>query len=662
MEGLESTTWRMLSRGKFALELPGGMDALWDRMIGLAGRLTPRSKDFMRQADSIVSMEGRCRHMSDRQLQAQAMGLRERFLLKREDPEDRYRAYALVREAAARTLGLMPFPVQVAAALALEAGLIAQMSTGEGKTLSAAMAAVPAGWRGRGCHVVTANDYLAERDAASMAPLFEFCGLRVGFIQQEMPSARRKEAYHADVTYCTNREAAADFLRDRLIIGQRRGSTSAVLEKIVGGNAPGSGRLVQRGLECAIVDEADSVLIDEAVTPLIISGDGPNREQADAYRQAAQWAGMLDPSRDLSIKRQYREIRLTPAGEKRLAELTAKAGGLWAGARRREELVVQALSAREFFQRGHQYVVEDGRVIIVDEFTGRLMPDRSWRNGIHQAIEAKEGVEIHLPRETHARISFQRFFRLYGKLSGMTGTALEARTEFWRFYHLPVAAIPENRPCIREKTRDRVFTCKEAKWAAVVEEIRRVHETGRPVLVGTRSVSASEHLGGLLKREGLAHRILNAVRHGQEARIIAEAGRKGCITVATNMAGRGTDVRLGDGVADLGGLHVIATERHEAGRIDRQLYGRCARQGDPGSAAAFASLDDELLRRHARLASAVLARCTGQGGREISSCLSRWMIRAAQRRAERAALRQRADVLLTDRWMDEHLGFAGIGV
>jgi preprotein translocase subunit SecA len=287
------------------------------------------------------------------------------------------------------------------------------------------------------------------------------------------------------------------------------------------------------------------------------------------------------------------------------------------------------------------------------------MPDRTWRDGLHQAVEAKEGLEISLPNATLARISFQRFFRLYRKLSGMTGTGTEAQSEFWQIYHLPIVAIPTHRSCIRKKLPSRVFTSGTAKWNAVVDEVRRVHQTGRPVLIGTRSVWASEHLSNLLASENLEHQVLNAVKLEKEALIIADAGRKGAITVATNMAGRGTDIRLGKGVAELGGLHVIATERHEAGRIDRQLFGRCSRQGDPGSAQSFVSLEDELVQQHAGLQSKMLARRSGRKGGEITSRSSHRLMEAAQRRAERKAVRQRENVLHTDSWLEEHLGFAG---
>jgi len=334
-------------------------------------------------------------------------------------------------------------------------------------------------------------------------------------------------------------------------------------------------------------------------------------------------------------------------------------GGIWAGARRREELVTQALTARTFYLLEKQYVINDGKVVIVDEFTGRLMPDREWRDGLHQAVAAKESLRVEPPKDTYARVSFQRFFRLYRRLSGMTGTAAEARREFWQIYHLPVVVIPTNAPCIRRHDPDSVYATRQAKWAAIIREIKDIHRTARPILIGTRSVRASEYLSELLTAEGLEHSVLNAVRHAEEARIVAGAGQPGRITVATNMAGRGVDIKLGRGVAQRGGLAVIATERHEAGRIDRQLYGRAGRQGDPGNAKAIVCLEDELVRRHAPHLSGALARRFGDTDREISSVVTRRAFDIAQRRAERLALRQRKSVLTTDDWLDEYLGFAG---
>ncbi len=658
MESVASTTWRMLSQHPQNEEPPRGLDALWHQAIGLAGRFRRRPDRFLRQADKIIDMQKEFLHVSDRNLRGLMEPLRDQFLLGRATEADRHMAVAIVREVAARTVGLRPYREQIAAALALEAGCVAEMATGEGKTLAATMPAVLAGWRGRGCHVITANDYLAERDAELMMAIYRFCGLTVGCINQRMESAERKQAYNAHITYCTNKEVAADFLRDRLLIGHLQGLPSVLLAKMAGGRGVQVDRLVLRGLECAIVDEADSVFIDDAVTPLLISGDAPNQEHIEAYEKAARLAGALDPATDFRIDRRYRDVHLTQAGRQRLAEMAEPLGGVWKGWRRREELVSQALAAGAFFIRGKQYVVDENKVVIVDEFTGRLMPDRSWRDGLHQAVEAKEGLEINLPKETYARISFQRFFRLYRKLSGMSGTVAEAQAELWGIYRLPVVAIPTHRPCQRIVMPDRVFTMAAAKWEAVVAEIDAVHRTGRPILVGTGGIRESEYLSDQLTATGLSHQLLNAVQQASEAQIIAEAGQMGRITVSTNMAGRGTDIRLGAGVAELGGLHVIATERFDARRIDRQLFGRCSRQGDPGSAQAFISLEDELIQKHTRMIAIALRKLFCYNNRDISSVFWRRLTDTIQRRAERVSFRMRRDVLSADNWLDQHLGFA----
>jgi preprotein translocase subunit SecA len=649
----------MLARRSRGAELPRGLDAAWDAATGLAGRLVPRRGHMLRHARRVMAWEKHFEEMTDAKLREAAANLRELFRRGRDTPGDVERGFALVREVAFRQIGEKPFPVQVAGALALEAGCVTEMATGEGKTLTATMPATIAGWRGQGCHLVTVNDYLAKRDAEWMGGIYRFCGVRAAYIEQETAPAERRRAYQADITYLTNKEVAADFLRDRLALGKLGGLPSALLAKIAEGGGSGTDRVVQRGLNYAIVDEADSILIDEAVTPLIISGEAPNPDQVEAFHRAATLAAQMESPRDYRVNRRYRDIELTKRGKERLTEMAEPLGGIWSGARRREELVVQALTARELYLLDKQYVIQDGKVVIVDEFTGRLMPDRTWRDGMHQAMEAKETLEVNPPKDTYARVSFQRFFRQYRKLSGMTGTAAEARNEFWQIYHLPVVVIPTNRPCIREHLPDRVFATEEAKWRAIVGEIRGIHDTGRPILAGTRSVRASERLSRMLAAEGLEHQVLNAVRHAEEAQIVARAGKAGRITVATNMAGRGTDIKLGRGVAELGGLHVLATERHEAGRIDRQLFGRSARQGDPGSARAIVSLEDELVLRYAPYLSASLRRRYGEAEREISSPLTRRATNLAQRRAERMALSQRKAVLRTDNWLDEYLGFAG---
>lgn len=658
MESVISTTWRMLAQPPQGAEPPRGLDALWHQTTGFALRLQRRTHRFLQQADRIVDLEKNFSHFSDRKLRDLLASLRDRCQLGRDNAADRDQAFAILREVAARTVGLRPYREQVAAALAMDAGCIAEMATGEGKTLVATLPAVLAGWRGRGCHVITANDYLARRDADLMKAVYRFCGLTVGCIAPDMPPKQRKQAYNAHVTYGTNKEVAADYLRDRLLKGNLQGLASVLLAKIAGHGGDRIDQLVQRGLECAIVDEADSVFIDEAATPLLISGPGTNQEQIEAYEQAAQLIRHLDPDNDYRVDPHTRDVQLTPAGKQRLARVVEPLGGLWKGCRRREELILQTLVARRFFIRGKHYIVEGEQVVIVDEFTGRLMPERTWRNGLHQAIEAKEGLPINLPKETYARISFQRFFRMYRKLSGMSGTVAEAQSELWGIYRLPVVTIPTHRPCQRKVLPDRVFTTDTAKWAAVIDAIESVHGIGRPILVGTGSIRESDFLSGLLSDRGLKHRLLNGARQASEAQIIAGAGQAKQITVATNIAGRGTDIKLGKGVAQLGGLHVIATQRFEARRIDRQLFGRCARQGDPGSAQAFISLEDVLIKNNSRRMMILLRPIYGRRAREISSALWWRLIGAMQRRAEGVAWRMRRDVLSADNWLDDNLGFA----
>jgi len=663
---LPGAMWRALSGGRALQRRATGLDAWWTRLERRVRAMAPRRWWCMRRAGRIESLRARWAVCDDAALRAAATSLRGALALGRERAEDVDAALALVGEVSKRRLGFYPHRVQYAAALAIEAGCVAELATGEGKTLVAALAATLAGWRGRGCHVVTANDYLAQRDAEAMAEVYAMCGVSVGVVQQSSTHDARRDAYAADVTYCTSQQAAADFLRDRLAMTQTDGLTETLLRRMVeGGEAPlaaqrdALSRLVMRGLHCAIVDEADAVLIDEAVTPLIISAEAPNAAQAEAYREAAEIAALLQPGADYTVDRRRRAVTLTEAGRDAADTWCDAMGGVWAGLRRRYELISQALSAREMFIQGRQYVVQNDRVVIVDEFTGRLMPDRSWQRGLHQAVEAKEGVAITGAKQTKARISFQRFFRLYDRLAGMTGTAWEARDELWQTYRLPVVRIATHRPCRRRQSADRVFADTDRRWAAVVAETRRLCEAGRAVLIGTRSVQASEALSAALRAAGLDHEVLNATRHAEEAAIIAHAGERGRITVATNMAGRGTDIKLDDAVKAAGGLAVIATERHESTRIDRQLFGRAGRQGDPGSAAAMISAGDELLMRHAPRWARWLLRWRARRARGASGWLAAWIIRIAQRRARRAAAAQREDVLRHDDWLDENLSFAG---
>lgn len=659
MPAMPSATWQMLDNRSTGEPLPRGLDAVWDAGAGIVSKLSPRYKNLYKQTEKILSLEEHYSQQTDLRLRESSEKLRETFRCGRETPNDIEHAFALVREVAFRKLGEKPFPVQITGALALEHGYIAEMATGEGKTLTSTMYVTIAGWRGQGCHVITVNDYLAKRDAEWMGQIYRFCGLSVAYIEQQTEPAQRKAAYMADITYCTNKEVTADFLRDRLTLGNITGLSSAILERISGNNSRITDRLIQRRLNCAIVDEADSVLIDESVTPLIISGNAPNPQQVDSFQHAAEIASQLICDKDYKIDHRYRDVELTEKGRQHIDELTEDLGGIWKGARRTLELVNQALIAKELYQRDQHYVIHEGKVVIVDEFTGRLMPDRTWRDGMHQAVEAKEAMEVNPPKDTYARISFQRFFRMYRKISGMTGTAAEAASEFWQIYHLPVVKIPTNRPCLRETLPDIVLTTKEAKWQRIVQEIKQIHEHGRPVLVGTRSVFASEYISKLLKEEKLEHQVLNAVYHSKEAQIVAEAGQPGRITVATNMAGRGTDVKLGRGVADIGGLYVIAAEPNESARIDRQLFGRCARQGDPGTVRRIFSLEDEIVTRYAKTTTSLLKKRYTLSKGDISSGFVQRVFKTAQSRAEKMALSRRKTVLRTDHWLDEQLGFAG---
>jgi preprotein translocase subunit SecA len=638
-----------------------GLDALVHGLAGWRKRATV-GRDLQREADRITELAGELVHLSDRRLRERLDEARTHF--RRQAPgceEALPEALACMVEAAHRTLGLRPYPVQVMGALALHRGYLAEMATGEGKSLTACLPSVLAAWTGRPFHFVTVNDYLADRDAVEMAPFYTFCGVTVGCVQGPMEPRERRANYDRGVVYTTLKELVADFLRDRLIFGALNDPSRRLLRQLLQPGLRDPEGVVLKGLDTAIVDEADSVLIDEAVTPLIISRARENSSLVSACTTACAMAQALRTPADYLVEPKYKEIILTKEGSRRVEEQSRLLQGIWRAPDRREELIRQALTAREFYRLDQQYVIQEGKIVIVDEFTGRLMPNRTWREGLHQAVEAKEGLSVNDPSETLARLSFQRFFRLFRKLSGMTGTASEASAEFWHIYGLPVLAIPTHRPCLRTVLPDTAFAREADKWEAIVAEIARWHKTGRPVLVGTRSVQASERLAAMLSGRGLAFNLLNAVRHKEEAQVVAAAGEEDRITISTNMAGRGTDIKLGRGVAAMGGLHVIATERHESGRIDRQLFGRCARQGDPGSVQAFMSAEDELIRRFVpaplrnRLANALSLGAPG------AALMAKTALFHAQRAAQRLAYRQRRNVLKMDTWLEDALSFAGPG-
>ena len=559
--------------------------------------------------------------------------------------------FALARAAAERTVGLRHFDVQLVGGWALLNGMIAEMDTGEGKTLAATLAAAAAALGGRAVHVITVNDYLAQRDAEWMRPVYAALGLSVGCVVHGVSPEERRAAYACDITYCSNKEVAFDYLRDRLVLGGRPRAIAAKIEALSGGER--GGRLLLRGLQFAIVDEADSVLIDEARTPLILSTQVSQAQEEDLYREALVLARQLGES---DFEKHDSEITLTAQGCERLETLARLLTGVWTGPRRREQLVRKALSALHLYERDRHYLVRDGKVVIVDAFTGRTMPDRSWEHGLHQMIEIKEGCEVTARRETLARISYQRFFRRYVHLCGMTGTAREVGGELWSVYRRRVARIPTHRPVRRARLPDEIYGQAEDKWRAAVKTIEQLHLAGRPVLIGTRSVKTSEHLATSLEAAGLPYQLLNARQDQHEAEIIAHAGEPGRITVATNMAGRGTDIRLAPGVAERGGLHVITMELNDSARIDRQLFGRCARQGDPGSCQAILSIEDDLVATHQAW---VVPRFAGTG--RLPRWVGRLVFALARGAAGRTYARARRDLLELDVYLGDLLAFAGRG-
>ncbi len=550
-----------------------------DNVLGILKKILGDSnereiKKLQKTVDKINALESTMERLSDSELRNKTEEFKGR-LAKGETLDDILpEAFAVVREAAKRTLNMRPFDVQLMGGIVLHQGRIAEMKTGEGKTLVATMPVYLNALTGKGVHVVTVNDYLAKRDSEWMGQIYKFLGLEVGLIVHGLDYQERKKAYNADITYGTNNEFGFDYLRDNMVLHKEH--------------------MVQRPLNYAIVDEVDSILIDEARTPLIISGQ--LEESTDIYYKFARIVPRLVLNEDYTIDEKAHSVIPTEKGIKKCEQFLG-VDNLYD-----EENIEllhhlqQALKAHALMKRDRDYVVKDGQVIIVDEFTGRLMFGRRYSDGLHQAIEAKEGVKVENESKTLATITFQNYFRMYKKLAGMTGTAATEEEEFRSIYGLDVVVIPTNKPMIRVDYPDVIYKTEKAKLNAVVEEIEDCYRRGQPVLVGTVSIEKSELLSSMLKRKGIPHQVLNAKYHEKEAEIVARAGQKGAVTIATNMAGRGTDIVLGEGVPELGGLHIIGTERHESRRIDNQLRGRAGRQGDPGSSRFYISLEDDLMR------------------------------------------------------------------
>ena len=545
----------------------------------------------------IGALEPELIKLSDEQLRKRSLSLR--YRAKSGEPLARLlvEAYALVREAGRRTLNMRHFDVQLLGGIAMFHHSIAEMQTGEGKTLTATLPMYLYALVGKGCHLATVNDYLARRDAEWMDPIYRALGMTVGIIETQMAQDDRRKNYQCDVIYGTAKEFGFDFLRDRLLLRRIAEGQSDLLGGMLGHSGDASEKPVQGPAYFGLVDEADSILIDEARTPLIISAL-PTEEQkleVATYKWAAEVANQFVDEEDYEFDHEKKTVELTREGRQKVRSLDKPDALDGVGMVNMYHFIERAVLVDREYKLDRQYVVRDGEIVIVDEFTGRLAEGRKWREGLHQAVEAMQGVDVTVETGQAARITIQDFFLRYEKLAGMTGTAIDSAAELQRIYRCHVVPIPTNKPAIRQRLPAQVFGDQEAKWLAVVDEVCEMYAKRRPVLIGTRSIDKSEILSRLLTARGVPHQILNANHVAAEAEIVRQAGEQGRVTVSTNMAGRGTDIKLGPGIADLGGLHVILTEMHDASRIDRQLIGRCGRQGDPGTFRQYLSLEDDLL-------------------------------------------------------------------
>jgi preprotein translocase subunit SecA len=606
---------------------------------------------WRRQLAQINAMESTLEAEDEPALRKRSLALRYRAMAGEKLVSLLPEAYALVREAGRRSLSMRHYDVQIVGGIALFEGCIAEMQTGEGKTLTATLPLYLHSLVGKGAHLATVNDYLAKRDAEWMRPLYEMLGLSVGVIQTPDDQGSRRKSYAASITYGTAKEFGFDFLRDRLLLRAQNRVATEMLGDGASGFSSSGDEVVMRGMHFCLVDEADSILIDEARTPLIIGSiEDTVRDQIVAtYRWAAEHAGEYELDEHFTIDPDTKQYELTARGRQKVRSLPKDDLVRTMGLVDLYEYTERAVKVFREFLLDRQYVVRPGdkgvdEIVIVDEFTGRLAEGRKWRDGIHQAIEAKEKIEISVPTGQAARITVQDLFLRYPHLAGMTGTAATSARELRKIYRTPVIRVPTNRPPKRVRLADRVFGTMERKFEAIVEEIKEIHSQHRPVLIGTRSIDKSEILSKMLDQAGIAHQVLNANNVAQEAEIVAEAGGPGKVTVATNMAGRGTDVKLAPGVEASGGMHVICTELHDAARIDRQLIGRCGRQGDRGSYRQFLSLDDDILKTGLGLKKSERLK---EAGEDLEGAVNRYakLFRRAQRKVERRHFRDRMVLL-----------------
>jgi preprotein translocase subunit SecA len=591
----------------------------------------------------IAALEPELQQLKDEQIRKRSLSLQ--YRAKSGEPLARLllEGYALVREAARRTLNMRHFDVQILGGIAIFHRSIVEMQTGEGKTLTATLPLYLHALMGRGTQLATVNDYLARRDAEWMRPVYQMLGMTVGVIETQMSQPQRRQAYACDITYGTAKEFGFDFLRDRLLLRRIGEGQTDLLGGMLGkGQAAADEKPVQRDPYFSLVDEADSILIDEARTPLIISALPTEEEKlaVECYKWSTSVIKEFVEDDDYEYDHEKKTAELTREGRQKVRLLSKPPELDTVGMVNIYQYIERAILVdREYFL-DRQYVVRDGEIVIVDEFTGRLAEGRKWRDGIHQAVEAKQGVEVTVATGQAARITVQDYFLRYAHLGGMTGTAMGSARELHRIYRCHVLPIPTNRPAIRQRLPTRVFGAADAKWVAVVEEIRQIHALGRPILIGTRSIDKSEIISKMLEGLGIEHQVLNANFVAEEADIVARAGLPGKVTVSTNMAGRGTDIKLGEGMAELGGLHVICTEMHDSSRIDRQLIGRCGRQGDPGTFRQYLALDDDLVLAGLGPDKSIKYKELGEKSSGPFDHLSR-LFRKAQRKVERRHFRQR---------------------
>jgi preprotein translocase subunit SecA len=636
-----------------------GIEAICRMMQGRLMALTSHSTVGLKKVVKAIDRQGKeLSVLQAEKLDQRLARLRQQLRIRGMSVQLCAQSFALIREMAARTLKLKHYDTQLMAGWTILHGQLAEMETGEGKTLAATLAAATAAFAGIPVHILTVNEYLVERDAQTMEPLYRALGLTTGFVTQSMTEEQRRAGYACDIVYTTNKQVAFDYLRDRLVLGNTRSRMRIELESAYADNSRAK-QLLLRGLCFAIIDEADSILIDEARTPLILTRSTDNTTEHSAYCKALELAGQLKNDRDFIINSGQGHAQLTLAGQQQLNEHPLAQDGLLKHSRLREELITSALHALYLLHKDKDYLVHEEKILIIDANTGRTMPDRSWERGLHQMVEAKENCPLTCVNEHLGRLTYQRFFRRYLRLGGMTGTAREVSSELWSVYRLRVKQTPLHRPGRRQPLPTRVYNRQEEKWDAVLASVRECQNQGRPILIGTGSVADSEVLSLKLTRAHIAHQVLNARQDKEEAQIVAAAGRKRQVTVATNMAGRGTDIPLGEGVAECGGLHVLATCCNESRRIDRQLYGRCARQGDPGSHQTLLSLEDELVVKNCRPAQLkMLKRSALRRSRSLQH-LSKALIKRAQKRIERRHRDARKILLQHDRQTGQLLAFSG---